>query len=87
MDDDVEDFSKDTKWILVSKLLPCSTIDGGVTKFSGNRFVAIQNPDKRTDMQLTIDAFVHFTFIWTHGFLLLCDLQGESPAHVVSSFM
>ena len=57
---------------LVTPLLPCGELDGKIQKFTGN---ADLGPASDA-MTKAIHAFAHFSLLYSHGFLLFCDLQG-----------
>lgn len=58
---------------IATRLLPCGEIDGPLRKFTGSSEIG-----KATDdLTKAVHAFAHFMLIYTSGFLLLSDLQGE----------
>lgn len=68
-----------TSWMLLYQhftaryFLPCREINGLLHKFTGSSEIR-----KATDdLTETIHAFAHFMLIYTSGFLLLSNLQGE----------
>jgi len=57
-------------------------MDGKVKKFTGNDDIGDQPSDPLTE---AIHAFAHFSLVYTKGYLLLCDLQGVSSCHPIST--
>ena len=57
---------------LATHLLPCRMFDK-VTKFTGSDDIATPVADPMTK---AIHAFAHFSYVYSRGFLLFCDLQG-----------
>ena len=56
---------------LATRLLPCGMFDK-VTKFMGSDDIA----PAADAMTKAIHAFAHFSYVYSKGFLLFCDLQG-----------
>jgi hypothetical protein len=59
---------------IATPLLPCSDVDGGIKKFTGND----EFGDANDHLTKAIHAFSHFTAVYTHENLVLCDLQGNN---------
>ncbi|KAF8712521.1 hypothetical protein AX14_013037 [Amanita brunnescens Koide BX004] len=59
---------------IATQLLPCGPIDA-IVKYTGNANEG-DAPRPGETMLATLHAFAHFTYIYTHGSFLLCDLQG-----------
>jgi hypothetical protein len=59
---------------IATQLLPCGPIDA-IVKYTGNINEG-EAPRPGETMLATLHAFAHFTYIYTCGNFLLCDLQG-----------
>ena len=62
---------------LATRLLPCSLIDGGVQKFTGNDDCGAA-PARNDLLTMAIHAFAHFVVVYSKEAFLLCDLQGKT---------
>jgi hypothetical protein len=58
-------------YFLATRLLPCGLFEH-MKKFTGNDDVC----DAHDDLSKAIHTFAHFSLQYTHGHLVLCDLQG-----------
>lgn len=64
---------------IAMRLLPCSTIDAPIEKFTGNDNAG--NPPTKSpgdEMTMALHAFTHYVIVISRGNLVLCDLQGMS---------
>ena len=59
---------------IATPLLPCSTIDAPIKKFTGNGELGEANDH----MTWAIHAFAHFSVVYSHENIVFCDLQGKS---------
>ena len=58
---------------IATPLLPCGKMDSKVRKFTGNK-----NFGNATDnLTRAIHDFVHFSVVYSNGYILFCDMQGE----------
>ena len=60
---------------MATHLLPCGPVDAPIKKFTGNDDVG-PAPGPKETMTITLHAFTHYIGIFSHGNLILCDLQG-----------
>ncbi|KAF7346249.1 hypothetical protein MSAN_01852000 [Mycena sanguinolenta] len=58
---------------IATRYLPCSSIDKGIQKFTGNTDCGDPPEDPMT---AAVHAFTHFTILYTGSALVFCDLQG-----------
>lgn len=61
------------KYFLATPLLPCGKLDPKITKFTGNNGMNVPN----SDIMRAVHAFTHFSWIYSHGHIVFCDLQGK----------
>jgi Alpha-kinase family len=59
-------------FFIATPLLPCGDVDPKVQKFTGNDNIG----DALDHMTKGIHAFAHFSVVYSHNNILLCDLQG-----------
>ncbi|RXW23240.1 hypothetical protein EST38_g2614 [Candolleomyces aberdarensis] len=57
---------------LATPLLPCGSFDKKIQKFTGNDVVG----EATTAHHEAIHAFAHFSYLYSQGYLVFCDLQG-----------
>ncbi|PPQ82660.1 hypothetical protein CVT25_007550 [Psilocybe cyanescens] len=57
---------------IATLLLPCSILDEKIRKFTGNDDMG----DANDHITKAVHAFTHFTALYTHKNIILCDLQG-----------
>lgn len=67
---------------IATPLLPCSELDSKVQKITGNDRLLTPH----SDLEHAIHAFSHFVWLWTHGDLFLCDLQGKTLCPLLRPF-
>ena len=58
---------------LATPLLPCGRFDDPIQKFTGNDNLGPAN----NNLTRAIHAFVHFSWVYSRGQLLFCDMQGR----------
>ena len=61
-------------YFIATPLLACGEYDKGVIKYSGQLGFST-DPDP-SGIQDAVHAFVHFSYIWSKGFMIFSDLQG-----------
>lgn len=61
---------------IATPLLPCGKADSKVKKFTGHSEVG----PATDDITKAIHAFAHFSLMYSSGYLVFCDLQGNVSA-------
>lgn len=61
---------------IATPLLPCGKADSKVKKFTGHSEVG----PATDDITKAIHAFAHFSLVYSSGYLVFCDLQGNVSA-------
>lgn len=61
---------------IATRLLPCGQIDAPIEKFTKNDDDVSPSPHLKEHLTVSLHAFSHYVFVWSHSNLLFCDLQG-----------
>lgn len=61
------------KFFLATPLLPCGDLDAPIRKFTGND----EFGDPEDALTMAVQAFAHFSLVYSHDYLIFCDLQGS----------
>ncbi|KAJ2919644.1 hypothetical protein MD484_g837, partial [Candolleomyces efflorescens] len=60
------------KYFVATPLLPCGKLDPKIIKFTGNN--GMNTPS--SNIMRAVHAFTHFSWIYSRGHIVFCDLQG-----------
>lgn len=63
------------KTFIATPLLPCGPANGPIIKYTGNDNVGAP-PAANDTLTALLHAYTHFTFVYTKGHMVICDLQG-----------
>jgi hypothetical protein len=64
------------KLFLATLLLPCNSTQAVIQKFTGNDLLGqVGHNDK---LSMAIHVFMHFLWVYSHDYMIFCDLQGET---------
>jgi len=61
-------------FFIATPLLACHENNRGLVKYSGE--LGFSDEHDPTGVRDAVHAFVHFSYIWSKGFMVFSDLQG-----------